>query len=93
MNEKVYVVKTETCWKDDEPSVVLEVCTTKDVCLKHFKQEIERIKYDNNMWDATPDEWEDEGIEVEESEEQWFATNYCGTWATITMEEYPLYNE
>lgn len=93
MNEKVYVIKTETCEHDGDLSTTLKVCTTKEVCLKHFKREIERIKNEVTMWDANPDEWEDEGIEVEESEEQWFATNYCGTWATITMEERPLYNE
>lgn len=93
MTEKVYVIQTETCWQDGEPSTVLEICTTKEVCLKRFKREIERIKNEVTMWDANPDEWEDEGIEVEESEEQWFATNCCGTWAIITMEEHPLYNE
>lgn len=95
MNEKVYVVKTETCYHDGDFSTMLQICTTKEVCLKRFKQQIERIKNNINvtLWDVKPDAWEDEGIEVEESEEQWFATDYCGTWATITMEEHPLYNE
>lgn len=91
--EKVYVVKVATSQNDDETLARIDVCTTKEVALKHFKHHIKDIKNDSdNVFGCTYHVWEDE-VEEYENEDSYYATDGCGTWVDISIEEKDLYDE
>ena len=91
--EKVYIVKITTCQNDDETLVMIDVCATKEVALKHFKRRIKEIKNNSdNVFGCTYHDWEDE-VEEYEKEDSYYATDGCGTYVDISIEEKDLYNE
>lgn len=91
--EKVYIVKIATSRNDYETLASIDVCTTKEVALKDFKRRIEEIKNDSdNVFGCTYHVWKDE-VEEYEEEDSYYATNGCGAWVDISIEEKDLYDE